>query len=63
MITPNTTNSTTVDLVFIDFIKDEVLEALNEVQEVVEYTKADVQAYSPLMTNEVLGVFAQLAWN
>ena len=63
IVTPNITDSTIIDLVFTDFIEDEVLDVLNEVQEDVEYTKADIRSYSPLMANEVLGVFAQLEWN
>lgn len=48
---------------FIDFIESDVLDVLNLAQSEVEYTSADVQTYSPLVTNEVLGIFAQISWN
>lgn len=57
------TDDTTIDFVFIDFIEDDVLDVLNEAQSDVTYTSDDVQEYSPLLTNEVLGIFAQEAWN
>lgn len=59
----NVTDDTTIDFVFIDFIEDDVLDVLNEAQSDVTYTSDDVQEYSPLLTNEVLGIFAQEAWN
>ncbi|EIM80836.1 uncharacterized protein STEHIDRAFT_105252 [Stereum hirsutum FP-91666 SS1] len=59
----NITDSDPIDLVFIDFIESDVLDVLNLAQSEVEYTSADVQTYSPLVTNEVLGIFAQISWN
>ncbi|KAJ7681208.1 Metallo-dependent phosphatase-like protein [Mycena rosella] len=53
----------TVDLVFVDFIKAQVIHTLNAVQTARVYSLVDVFVYSPAMTNEVLGMYAQAAWN
>ena len=58
-----TSDDSELDLVFLDYIQEDVLEILNEVQSETTYTDADVASYSDLLTNEVLGVYAQQAWN
>lgn len=60
---PNVTDDTPIDLVFINFIEDQLLETLNSVQSVKTYTDADVSSYSPITANQVLGLFAQKDWN
>ncbi|KAF7798239.1 hypothetical protein EIP86_009456 [Pleurotus ostreatoroseus] len=60
---PNVTDDTPIDLVFINFIEDDVLKALNSVQSDKTYTDSDALSYSPITANEVLGLFAQKAWN
>jgi hypothetical protein len=60
---PNVTDSTPIDLVFVDFIESDVLSILKEVQLVKNYTSADVQKYSSILANAVLGYYAQAAWN
>jgi hypothetical protein len=60
---PNVPGDTPIDLVFIDFIQPQVLQTLNQVQAVKNYTTADVQVYSPLLASQTLGVFAQEKWN
>lgn len=60
---PNVTDTTPIDLVFVDFIKSQVLSILNNVQSAKTYTSADVQTYSPILANAVLGYYAQAAWN
>ena len=57
------TADTPVDLVFVNFIESEVLQIVNSVQNTTNYTKADVQQYSPLLADAVLGVYAQGKWN
>ena len=52
-----------VDLVFLDYIESDVIEILNEVQSDKAFTKADVASYSSLLTNQVLGVYAENYWN
>ena len=60
---PNVTDSTPIDLVFVDFIASQVLKILNSVQSDKVYSQADVQTYSPTLASQVLGVYAQSAWN
>jgi hypothetical protein len=59
---PNVSASTPIDLVFVDFIESGVVSLLNKAQNATKYTTADVKTYSPLLINEVLGVYAQVAW-
>lgn len=61
-IPPNVTDNTPIDLVFVDFIESELLSILNKVQSVKNYTTTDVQSYSPILANAVLGYYAQAAW-
>ncbi|GLB37901.1 putative ser thr protein phosphatase [Lyophyllum shimeji] len=60
---PNATADTPIDLVFVDFIESQLLGILNTVQTTKTYTKDDVSQYSPFLTNQVLGIYAQNAWN
>lgn len=60
---PNVTDDTPIDFVFIDFIESQLLGVLNSVQTNQVYTTTDVLTYSPFLTNEVFGIFAQAAWN
>jgi hypothetical protein len=50
-------------LVFVDFIEDQLLEAVNGLQTAKNYTSADVHSYSFILLDEVLGVFAELKWH
>ena len=52
-----------IDLVFVDFIEDQLISVLNAVQTDKTYTEADVEVYSPTLANAVLGLYAQQAWN
>ncbi|KAH9935239.1 Metallo-dependent phosphatase-like protein [Epithele typhae] len=56
-------DSDPIDLVFVDFIEDRVLEILNKLQKDKTYTTADVHQYSNLLSSEVLGVYAEKFWN
>ncbi|KAF9494150.1 hypothetical protein BDN71DRAFT_1590561 [Pleurotus eryngii] len=60
---PNATSDTLVDVVFLDFIQNTVLGALNSVQQDRNFSASDVQLYSNLTANQVLEVYAQLMWN
>ncbi|KAJ3537869.1 hypothetical protein NM688_g6603 [Phlebia brevispora] len=60
---PDVSDDTPIDLVFINFIEDQLLETLNSVQSDKVYTDADVLSYTPISANEVLGLFAQQDWN
>ncbi|KAJ6532281.1 Metallo-dependent phosphatase-like protein [Mycena vulgaris] len=53
----------TVDLIFVDFIQAQLIRTLNEVQTARVYSLADALVYSPTRTNEVLRMYAQVAWN
>ncbi|KAJ7506643.1 Metallo-dependent phosphatase-like protein [Mycena galericulata] len=52
-----------VDLIFVDFIEAQLIRTLNEVQSARVYSLADAHVYSPVLTNELLGIYAQAAWN
>ncbi|KAF7332694.1 hypothetical protein MKEN_00152600 [Mycena kentingensis (nom. inval.)] len=52
-----------VDVVFDDFILPQVLKTLNKVQSARMYGAEDVREYAEVRSNEVLGVYAQVAWN
>ncbi|KAJ8697154.1 hypothetical protein PTI98_006952 [Pleurotus ostreatus] len=60
---PSVTSDTPIDLIFVDFIQDQLLNVLNSVQKDRVFSADDVQVYSPLLTNQVFGVYAQEAWN
>ncbi|KAG9221328.1 hypothetical protein CCMSSC00406_0009439 [Pleurotus cornucopiae] len=60
---PNATSDALVDVVFLDFIQNTVLGALNSVQQDRNFSASDVQLYSNLTADQVLGVYAQLMWN
>ncbi|KAF8911569.1 Metallo-dependent phosphatase-like protein [Gymnopilus junonius] len=60
---PTVSDDTQVDLVFVDFIESQLLEILNAVQSQTTYTSSNVQSYSPFLASELLGLYAQIAWN
>ncbi|KAI6029165.1 Metallo-dependent phosphatase-like protein [Pisolithus microcarpus] len=60
---PNVTDDTPIDLVFVDFIETPVLTILNELQSKKTYSKDDVSPYSPVMSNQAFGLYAQVYWN
>ncbi|TCD62703.1 hypothetical protein EIP91_006528 [Steccherinum ochraceum] len=60
---PNVTDDTPIDLVFVDFIEDQLLSILNSLQTAKNFTTTDVQSYTPVLASAVLGLFAQKAWN
>jgi hypothetical protein len=60
---PDVADDESIDLVFVDFIESQLLEILNSKQSDKVYTTDDVHQYSPILTNEILGVFAQEAWS
>lgn len=54
---------TPIDLVFVDFISDQLLQILNSIQNTTVFTNSDVSTYSPILANAALGLYAQAAWN
>ncbi|KAH8984196.1 Metallo-dependent phosphatase-like protein [Lactarius hatsudake] len=60
---PAGSNDTAIDLVFVDFIGSQVVQVLNQLQTAKTYTSADINSYTPILLNEVLGVFAEAKWN
>ncbi|KAF7335281.1 hypothetical protein MSAN_02338800 [Mycena sanguinolenta] len=55
--------TTPIDLIFADFILGQVIRTLNEVQTARVYSLADAGVYSDVLSNEVLGLYAKVAWN
>ncbi|RDB25284.1 Uncharacterized protein PB2B2.06c [Hypsizygus marmoreus] len=60
---PNVSADTLIDLVFVASIEPQVLAILNEAQKDKVYTTTDVATYSPILANQVLGIYAEAAWN
>jgi hypothetical protein len=60
---PDVADDAPVDLVFVDFIEGDLIKLLNSAQTAKVYSTSDVQTYSPILANGVLGVYAQQAWN
>jgi len=62
---PNPTgvsNDTAIDLVFVDFIESDILRITSQLSGKT-FTESDVQSYTPIAADAMLGVFAQQAWN
>ncbi|KAI0061923.1 hypothetical protein BV25DRAFT_715601 [Artomyces pyxidatus] len=62
-IPPTGADDTVIDLVFINFIQDQLLGVLNGLQSEKVYADSDVLSYSPFLADEVLGLFAAEKWN
>ena len=63
-VPPTVAADAPIDLVFVDFIETQLLGILNSVANGTKtFLSSDVQSYSPILANEVLGVFAQQKWN
>ncbi|KAG6891175.1 hypothetical protein C0992_009790 [Termitomyces sp. T32_za158] len=60
---PDVSDDTPIDLVFVDFIESQLIQILNTLQNDKVYTTADAVLYTPVLANEVLGIYAQSAWN
>ncbi|KAH9018806.1 Metallo-dependent phosphatase-like protein [Lactarius deliciosus] len=60
---PAGSNDTAIDLVFVDFIGSQVVQVLNKLQTAKTYTSADIESYTSILLNGVLGVFAAAKWN
>jgi len=52
-----------IDLIFINFIEVQVIRMLNDVQMACVCSRADTSVYSAVRSNEVLGLYAEVAWN
>ena len=48
---------------FVNFVGTQVLDVLNKLQTAKNFTQADVQSYSAVVANELLGIYAQQVWN
>jgi len=60
---PNVTDDTSIDLVFVDFIEEQLLGLLNGLQSEKKYTDSDVKPYSDIVSNQILGLYAQQKWS
>ena len=56
-------DSDPVDFVFVGFNQAQVLETLNGLQSSKNYTDADVLPYTDVLSNAVLGIYAEKFWN
>lgn len=53
----------TVDVVFVDFIENQVITVLNQLAGTAAFDASMVMQYSTLANNQVFGKYAQMAWN
>ncbi|KIK45387.1 hypothetical protein CY34DRAFT_801759 [Suillus luteus UH-Slu-Lm8-n1] len=60
---PNVTADTPIDVVFLNYLGKEIISILNRLQKDKNYTMNDVSLYSPTLTDEILGLYAQAMWN
>ncbi|KAG2035069.1 hypothetical protein BDR03DRAFT_963624, partial [Suillus americanus] len=60
---PNVTADTPVDVVFLNYLGKEIISILNSLQKNKNYTMDDVLLYSPILTSDILGLYAQAKWN
>ncbi|KAG2141185.1 Metallo-dependent phosphatase-like protein [Suillus bovinus] len=60
---PNVTADTPIDIVFLNYLGEEIINILNRLQKDKNYTMDDVSMYSPMLTSEILGLYAQAMWN
>ncbi|KAF9269445.1 hypothetical protein L218DRAFT_1029835 [Marasmius fiardii PR-910] len=60
---PDVAQDTPINLVFVQFLEDQLLGVLNQLQSNKTFTTADVQLYSNILGNQALGLYAQAAWN
>ncbi|PFH52207.1 hypothetical protein AMATHDRAFT_2449 [Amanita thiersii Skay4041] len=60
---PALPDNTLIDLIFVRFVKDQLLEILNSLQTRKRYTESDIEQYSPVLVNAVWGIYAQATWN
>jgi hypothetical protein len=60
---PMVADETAVDLVFLDFHKTRILQALNSVQTQKTYVETDIRKdYTTIETKDVLGIYAEKKW-
>ncbi|KAF8484037.1 Metallo-dependent phosphatase-like protein [Russula ochroleuca] len=60
---PKVADDTHVDLVFLDFHKTRILQALNSVQTQKTYAEKDIRKdYTTIQTKDVLGIYAEKKW-
>ncbi|KAG1855328.1 Metallo-dependent phosphatase-like protein [Suillus subalutaceus] len=60
---PNVTADTLIDIVFLNYLGEEIIPILNKLQKNKNYTMDDVLSYSPTLTSDILGLYAQAKWN
>ncbi|KAI0774818.1 Metallo-dependent phosphatase-like protein [Trametes elegans] len=60
---PTLPDDTLVDLVFTEFITTQMLETINGLQSDRAYVDADVLPYSDVLSNAMLGPYAEKYWN
>lgn len=59
---PSGTDDTRIDLVFVDFIQEDVIEGLNAIQSERVFVLGDVRGYTTVLLRDVWGVYAGFAW-
>ncbi|KAG2341816.1 hypothetical protein BDR05DRAFT_887397 [Suillus weaverae] len=62
-IPPNVAADIPIDVVFLDHLGKKIIGILNSLQKDKNYTMHDVSLYSPTLSSDVLGLYAQAMWN
>lgn len=60
---PNVTPDAPIDLVFINYLGKQIVGILNSLQKDKTYTMDHVLSYSPTLTSDMLGMYAEAKWN
>ncbi|KAF8058685.1 Metallo-dependent phosphatase-like protein [Lyophyllum atratum] len=60
---PSVTDKTPLDLVFVDFVEDDIITILNSIQKIKVFNKADAKKYSTVPLNQAIGIYAKAKWN
>ncbi|KAG2141993.1 Metallo-dependent phosphatase-like protein [Suillus cothurnatus] len=60
---PQVTADTPIDVVFLNYLGEEIIPILNKLQKNKNYTMDDISSYSPVLTDDILGLYAQAMWN
>ncbi|KAF9052347.1 hypothetical protein BDZ89DRAFT_425324 [Hymenopellis radicata] len=61
--TPDVSNDTLIDFVFVNFIVAQVIQTLNTVQSDTTFVAADAGTYGSYTSQDVLAEYAKAAWN
>ncbi|KAG2336182.1 hypothetical protein BDR05DRAFT_897092, partial [Suillus weaverae] len=60
---PNVMADMIIVVVFLNYLGKDIIGILNSLQKDKNYTMGDVSSHSPMLTSDILGLYAQAMWN